>query len=182
MNLTASDLINIALCVLSFFLAAISVVTVIVTLKQNSKMIENASRPYVGIHSEKTDFGYLKYFLILKNYGSSKATITDFKCDIDLSKYTLSYNTPPFEHIIGTCLMPQQQVMRTLDFSKLYKDKIKTIKFHIEYIDVKSYSEDISIIVESESEYMLTRNHKTDLNNEIEIISTTLQGIAEQML
>ena len=72
--------------------------------------------------------------------------------------------------------------MRTLDFSKLYKDKIKTIKFHIEYIDVKSYSEDISIIVESESENMLTRNHKTDLNNEIEIISTTLQGIAEQML
>ena len=116
-------------------------------------------------------------FLILKNYGSSKATITDFKCDIDLSKYTLSYNTPPFEHIIGTCLMPQQQVMRTLDFSKLYKDKIKAIKFHIEYIDVKSYSEDISIIVESESEYMLTRNHKTARGSWRVLIGVFLQTL-----
>ena len=40
-----SDWINVILCILSFILAAISVITVVITLKQNSKMIENSTRP-----------------------------------------------------------------------------------------------------------------------------------------
>ena len=43
-----SVIVNIALCILSFILAVISVVTVVVTLRQNSKMIENATRPYIN--------------------------------------------------------------------------------------------------------------------------------------
>ena len=35
-----STIVNIILCVLSFILAAISVVTVVITLRQNNKMIE----------------------------------------------------------------------------------------------------------------------------------------------
>ena len=39
-----STIVNIILCVLSFILAAISVVTVVITLRQNNKMIEESTR------------------------------------------------------------------------------------------------------------------------------------------
>ena len=47
-----STIVNIILCVLSFLLAVISVVTVIITLKQNSKMIEESSRAVISIYGE----------------------------------------------------------------------------------------------------------------------------------
>ena len=40
--MSIGDWINTILCILSFLLAAISVVTVVITLKQNSKMIEES--------------------------------------------------------------------------------------------------------------------------------------------
>ena len=40
-------IVNIILSVLSFALAAISVITVVITLKQNNKMLEANSKPYV---------------------------------------------------------------------------------------------------------------------------------------
>ncbi len=43
MNITT--IINIILCVLSFVLAAVSVITVIITLKQNNRMIESSMKP-----------------------------------------------------------------------------------------------------------------------------------------
>ena len=42
-----STIVNIILCVLSFILAAISVVTVVITLRQNNKMIEESTRPFI---------------------------------------------------------------------------------------------------------------------------------------
>ena len=42
-----STIVNIILCVLSFILAAISVVTVVITLRQNNKMIEESTRPVI---------------------------------------------------------------------------------------------------------------------------------------
>ena len=37
--------VNIILCILSFILALISIITVIITLRQNQQMLENSSRP-----------------------------------------------------------------------------------------------------------------------------------------
>ena len=82
--MSISDIINIILCILSFVLAAISVITVVITLKQNSKMIENSTRPYITIYGKKTECGILKYFLVIKNFGSSGAVITDFHSEIKL--------------------------------------------------------------------------------------------------
>ena len=49
-------LINIMLCILSFILAAISVITVVITLRQNNRMIDNSTRPYVVVYSAVTNF------------------------------------------------------------------------------------------------------------------------------
>ena len=56
--LDTPTIVNIILCVLSFILAAISVVTVIISLRQTSKMIEESTRPYISIyHSGLLDIG-----------------------------------------------------------------------------------------------------------------------------
>lgn len=187
MPLTISDKINIALCILSFLLAAISVFTVIITLQQNSKMIENSSRPYIGIYSEKTDFGVVKYSIVLKNYGESKALITDFTCSIDLSKYAVFYNDVPFKNIIGMNLFPHETIIREINLPKLQEDKIKSITFYIKYKGVKEYTEETTINILCEDENNITRNHLRELNNsesleELYVISSALQGIAEKML
>ena len=49
--------VNIILCILSFVLALVSVVTVVITLRQNNKMIESTSRPYVGIYTQSVTIG-----------------------------------------------------------------------------------------------------------------------------
>lgn len=46
-----STKVNIILAVLSFLLAVISIVTVVITLRQNHTMIENATRPYLCIYA-----------------------------------------------------------------------------------------------------------------------------------
>ena len=78
-----SDWVNVILCILSFILAAISVITVIITLKQNSKMIENSTRPYIVVYGRVTNFQNPTYYLIVKNMGQTGAEITKFACDID---------------------------------------------------------------------------------------------------
>ena len=45
--LELTDIINIILAVLSFLLAAISIITVVITIKQNNRMLEANERPYV---------------------------------------------------------------------------------------------------------------------------------------
>lgn len=49
--------VNIILCILSFILAFISIITVIITLRQNQQMLENSSRPYVCIYFDYIQAG-----------------------------------------------------------------------------------------------------------------------------
>lgn len=63
-----SIIVNIALCVLSFVLAVISVVTVVITLRQNHKMIDNSTRPYVIVYSSVTNFQSPGYYLCVKSF------------------------------------------------------------------------------------------------------------------
>ena len=139
--MSISDIINIILCILSFVLAAISVITVVITLKQNSKMIENSTRPYITIYGKKTECGILKYFLVIKNFGSSGAVITDFHSEIKLEDYSSEYNPNPFRHIIGTHLAPNQSIVCNLNTDKLNADKVEQLPFQIKYFGNKDYVE-----------------------------------------
>lgn len=42
---------------IALFLAAISVITVLISIKQNSKMLEASSRPYITICFDYTNMG-----------------------------------------------------------------------------------------------------------------------------
>ena len=59
----ASDWINMSLSILSFILAAISVITVVLTLRQNNKMIEESSRPYISVYGDETNFSSPQFYI-----------------------------------------------------------------------------------------------------------------------
>lgn len=65
-----STVVNIILCILSFILAAISLIFVVITVRQNSalwkqnnEMIENSTRPYITIYFDYAQFGSPTGFL-----------------------------------------------------------------------------------------------------------------------
>ena len=70
-----STKVNIVLSVLSFILTAISIVTVVITLRQNNKMIENSSRPYVCVYFDYMQCGEPTGYFVVKNFGASSAFI-----------------------------------------------------------------------------------------------------------
>ena len=79
-------IINLILSIASFVLAATSVITVVITLLQNRKMIEASTRPYLGIYTASSNIGKNRIYLILKNYGQSSARIEELSADIDLTE------------------------------------------------------------------------------------------------
>ena len=86
--MTISDWINIVLSILSLVLAATSIVIVILTIRQNNKMIKNSTRAYVVVYGSYVNYSQPQFYLVIKNYGNSGAIIKSLTCSIDLSKYS----------------------------------------------------------------------------------------------
>ena len=86
-----STIVNIILCVLSFILAVISVITVVITLRQNNRMIEESTRPFIAVYSDEINAGNPFFYLVVKNFGTSTAYITKFEYDFDFKGCTLDY-------------------------------------------------------------------------------------------
>lgn len=176
-----SDYINLILCILSFILAVISVVTVVITLKQNSKMIENSTRPYLVIYSRVTNFQDPMYYIILKNFGQTGAKIENFECNLDLLDFSYSSEHRPFEHINNTYISPGQSIISNIDALKLSKENIKDITFNISYSSgVKKYTEKYTVNYLSDTDHVQSRASTKD--KELKIISYTLQDLVEKLL
>lgn len=140
--MSTSDKINIVLCILSFILAAISVITVIVTLRQNHRMIENSTRPYIVITAQSANFQEPMFYIVLKNFGTSGATIKQLDFDIDLKDYSMISIVAPFDHAKGLFLAPGQSLSSVLDSNKLNRDNIEMFHATITYSDgIHDYNE-----------------------------------------
>jgi hypothetical protein len=73
-QLQLSDLIDILAIAVSTLVGIISIVIATLTLRQNNKMIEESTRPYITIYSGITYFQRAKFYVILKNFGNSLET------------------------------------------------------------------------------------------------------------
>lgn len=176
-----SDWINATLCILSLILAVISVVTVAITLRQNHRMIENSTRPYVTIYGAVTAFHATQFYLVLRNYGQSSAQITDFSCNIDLSNLVLEDGLPvPFKHIIGCTLAPGQAIQFPINHLRL-RAMDSPLSFTIRYSFMKkTYEEVVSVNVQSHSDYLIV--HAGKGSDTEKVIANTLQEIAVRQL
>ena len=175
-----STIVNIILCILSFILAAVSVITVVITLKQNSKMIENSTRPYIVVYSATTNVQSPNYYLCVKNFGQSGAIVTSFSCDHDLKDYSYDSHYVPFKHLPNTFIAPNQSFISNVDVEKLFEDP-HPLTFTIGYSSGnKHYSDKFEINIEADSDLIQTRANTP--GQEYRTISYSLQNILEKML
>lgn len=149
-------IVNIILSVLSFALAAISVVTVVITLKQNNKMLESNSRPYI--------VAYLVYqeapshiYLCIKNFGKTSAIVKslDINPEFSLHKKTSS------ELMNNTMLAPNQQ----LHFLVLNEDKDKIIHENVFEFSVNIVYQDCC------TNKVYTENYKMNMEYVMTVLS-----------
>lgn len=175
-----SIMVNIVLCILSFILAAISVVTVVITLRQNSKMIEASSRPYLSMYVSHIFCTDCIDYLVLKNFGNSSAIIKNFECNTDLSVGSYDVGRTPFEHIVEQTICPGQSLNVPLRLHKICSHT-SSLSFLIEYSSGrKLYKDNICINLEALSDASIM---SADPNGrELEAISRSLQDICEKML
>ena len=158
--MTCKEWIEIILAVSSFVCAVVSIIIVIITIRQNNKILEESSRPIIAIYSTRTHNGNSPVgYLVIKNCGHSAAVIEQFNYDHEL---TLAYVTENVDAIDdeylridwlkklkGDVIAPGQLEACFMDFSKLEHPITFEIKYksgagktyHEEYkIDLKAGS------------------------------------------
>ena len=82
---TISDWIQFIGVMVSFAVGIASIIIAVITLRQNSKMIAESTRPYIVVQFERAYTSTLRCYFVVKNYGQTGAKITDFKCVTEIS-------------------------------------------------------------------------------------------------
>ena len=174
--------VNIALGILSFLLAAISVITVIVTLKQNSVMLENASRAYVSIYGDTIHCKGIYFYLVIKNFGKSTAIITSLECDTDLSDFSYEKEIEPFSHMKNASIAPNQAYKCALRQKPLFASGIQSINFKVTYeCNNKKYSDTFCINLKAFTD-LIQPSDSTESDNELEIMAYAFQELLEKLI
>ncbi len=172
-QLTASDYIEILSILVSLICSIVAIVISIKTLKQNSQMIENSTRPYIGVYLASTYIRDVTCYLVVKNFGQSSALIESFTYDFDLKSVTDTPSYHPFNNIESSTFMPQQSNKCYIELPKIL-EKTDQINFHIVYRSgIHRYEDDICVKLNSRIGDFIT--HNTSKDKELSIISETLQ-------
>jgi hypothetical protein len=167
------------LCILSFILAAISVVTVAVTLRQNNRMIEESTRPYISVYTDEINTGNPLFYLIIKNFGKSPAYITKFESDFD---FRGCYKIPTDKDYLGNLknavFAPGQSRICMLDYAKIGKEITFTLEYHSGA--KKKYSEKFTI--DLKAGVSMPYGKAATEGKELRTISYTLQEMLQKNL
>ena len=174
--------VNLALAIGSFVLAATSVVTVIITLFQNHKMLKEATRPYITIYIDAITICELTSFFILKNFGHSAATITHFEYD-DCLKNTVQFSellNDQFDYVKGITLAPGQSKLLQFKMSSLDN---KDLTFKIKYVDSRKKPFNEKVVLNSQN-YIHIPENRPSSNTAVgdERLVHTLREITERLI
>lgn len=167
--LSTSDIIEILGIVATVLTSIVAICISVFTLRQNSKMLEESSRPYVTMTYEVIFNGGCTTFFMLKNYGNSSALITSFECT---SKNIDTVLSSQFQKINDLYIAPGQRFLYSFNAQK-FDEEIVT--FNISYkSSVKTYSETIPLKIK--------RGIITTRSKDLNASSYALQEIAERLI
>lgn len=177
--MSISDIIEIIGILISLFTSLTAIVISVKSLKQNSKMIEESTRPYITIYYAATYFQDTQPFLIIKNFGTSAGTITKLKTDYDLKSISKEKAYRLFENVAGTRMSPGEMLKFPLNLVGVINEE--PIRFLIEYSGTKrKYREEITINLSVYYKELHLRANSE--KNEMRGIFYALQDISEKML
>lgn len=181
-----SDTINAILCILSFVLSVISIITAVSTLKQNSKMLEADTRPYVVAYLVYEEYSSNLYFCV-KNFGRSSAIINTLSISPDIQMK----DRPISSAFKGAMIAPMQQ----FHFVLLEREKRRIIEtseyshdIKISYVDCttgKNYSESYKDNIEYVREVCSSRTTHSSyskIENSMDNMEKCLQFIKNRNL
>ncbi len=178
--LTVSDIIEIAGIIASLVTSIVAIAISLKTLKQNSEMIEESTRPYISLYIGTTYFSDTTTYLIMKNFGQSSAIVTNFSASPDLSRFSYDDDYVPFGHIVGSHICPGASIQFPIKVTGLPRD-MEPIIINLEYRSPsKTYTEVISLNLASDFDAIHLRANTKDQH--LKEISFALQDIAEKML
>lgn len=177
-SLSPSDWIQICGIIVSTTASITAIVISILTLRQNNKMIEEASRPAISIYFDYSQMGQPIGYFIIKNFGASAATILSITYSDSIKKHPTELADLPaiFNGLIGNTIVPNQKVLAPF---KLYEYKGGLAVFDIVYKSMThTYTEHFVIDVEKYGKLVKPRV----VSNEIKSVSYPLQEIAERIM
>lgn len=179
---TQSDWLEFFGIICSLFVGIVSLVIALKTLRQNSKMIEESTRPYVVIYQKVTYVQDTNFYIVIKNMGQTGAVIKNVSCDInDLNNYVYLKPVNPFDFIENTFIAPNQSFLITLDPHKLSINKIDLINFEVIYSSKqKTYKENYQINFAFET--YIVHSKSSTKNEELSNISFCMQEMIKQQI
>lgn len=131
---------------ISIITAATSIISIIIsvlTLRQNSKMIKESTRPYVVIYGEQVNFGSPQFHLILKNFGKSGAKILNIESSKNLENYLIFDYLHPYKNISNFFIAPNQSIATAL---VTFDKKLEPLTFTISYSNNKNIYTDTFVV------------------------------------
>ena len=151
------NLISIGATLSSFILSFISVITVIITLRQNTKIITESTRPYITIYIDSITICEQTSFFVLKNFGRSAATITHFEYDDCLKEVTQisPLLNEQFDYVKGITLAPGQSKLLQFKMSTLEN---KDLTFKIKYVNSQNKQFKENVILNSRNYIHIPEN------------------------
>lgn len=150
------------------------------TLNQNSRMIEESTRPYVVVSLEATHFDDLEFYIQVKNYGKSAAFVHSLKPNQDISNFTVKDAGTLFQSFTDLTLAPNQKIYSTIDRHKFNK-LMQPLQFEVSYSSqAKTYKESFTLNADVISEIEFTRTSTN--SNELKTISYVLQDLVEKIM
>ncbi len=142
-KLTPSDIIQILGIIASFLTAFVAIIISLVTMRQNSKMIEESSRAIISIYPQSINTGTPMLFMVIKNFGNSPAVISKFDYDYDFTGcYRYRSERDYLKDFIGSSLAPGQSRICNIDYTKI----TRPVTFSLEYQSgSKKYQETLTV-------------------------------------
>lgn len=161
------------LSVITAVTAIVSVWISLRTLRQNSKMLEESSRPYITAQIEHIGNAF---YLRFKNYGQSAAIIDNIELDENAEKVQVENFITVFEDFRGNTIPPNYSFMTCIRQDNV-SGKENKISIDIKYHSaVKKYSEHVEINLAAYKKVLEARRN-IDQNNAEVVIGKTLQDL-----
>ena len=160
-NFSTSDWIQFWEIISSGLLSILAIIISVAALLQNSKMIQNSTRPYIVITHEIIRSPYTTGYFIVKNFGQSYAEIIDIKYSENIKNTVFDGGTnvgEQFDKLCGIILAPNQKISIVCP-GKIYVGDVS--EFTIKYkCCKKTYINSYSINVKNSKEILRDENCK----------------------
>ena len=177
-SITTSDAIQLIGIGVSLLVAVIAIVISIITLRQNSKMIEESTRATISIYGVAINTGSPMFYLVVKNFGNTPAVITKFESDFDLSTALHTVAKRNYIEQLKNCIIaPNQSRICMLESTAIEQP----VTFDIEYRSgLKNYKDQITVDLVAGADMFIGKT--STKGEELRTISYTLQEMLQKNL